>query len=348
VQSGVAAGLAWLFATKVFHDARPYFAPIAAVIVLGAAGGQRLRRALELAGGVALGVAVGDSLILLIGVGPLQIATVVTLAIIAIDLLGGGSVAAGQAAAAAVLVATLAPPTTGIYFTRLLDALIGAVTALVVMSLLLPFNPLTRVKRAAGRCLSLLAEALTVASRSIGKAEPGLADGALATLRARDRDREELRDALTIGQETATVAPLRWPSRAALARYADAAVYIDRATRSVRVIESRLSTLLRDGERAPNDLAVSLKVLARGVTSLNKELADGRDAAGSRSFTLEAVRAAASAYSAGLGLSGSVVVAQLDSAAVDLLCASGLRHRNASALVGQASAAARPAAGDGH
>ena len=53
-QCAIAAGTAWLVATSVFGHPRPFFAPIVAIVSLGTSYGQRLRRVVE----VALGVAV--------------------------------------------------------------------------------------------------------------------------------------------------------------------------------------------------------------------------------------------------------------------------------------------------
>ena len=159
IQAGVAAGLAWFVAADLLNHSGPFFAPISAVIVLGAAAGKRWRRAMEMVVGVALGIAVADLIVLAIGVGPVQIAVVVTLAILTSILLGGSNVFVGQAAASAVLVATFAPPSGGIYVNRFIDALIGGAVGLVVMAAI-PFNPLTRVQRDAGASLDLLANAL--------------------------------------------------------------------------------------------------------------------------------------------------------------------------------------------
>src|ERR1700743_3676843 len=63
-QAGLGAGIAWLVAQHVIGHPHPFFAPIAAVIVLNVSVGQRLRRAVELVFGVALGILVGDLLIL--------------------------------------------------------------------------------------------------------------------------------------------------------------------------------------------------------------------------------------------------------------------------------------------
>ena len=55
LHSAVSAALAWLIATEVVGHDQPFFAPIAAVITLGLTVGQRRRRAMELAIGVAVG-----------------------------------------------------------------------------------------------------------------------------------------------------------------------------------------------------------------------------------------------------------------------------------------------------
>src|SRR6185312_15361508 len=74
LQAGVAAGIAWVIATEVFGHKLPFFAPVAAIVTLGLTVAQRGRRAVELAVGVALGIAVGDLLVLAIGVGAAQLA----------------------------------------------------------------------------------------------------------------------------------------------------------------------------------------------------------------------------------------------------------------------------------
>jgi uncharacterized membrane protein YgaE (UPF0421/DUF939 family) len=333
VQSGVAAGLAWFLANDVLPHTRPFFAPVAAVIVLSAGVGLRWVRALELAFGVALGVVLGDAMILLIGVGPIQIAVVVTFAIIAIAAFGGTGVAVPQAAASAALVATLAPPTSGFFVERLFDAVLGGTIALVIM-ILLPFNPMTRVRRAGGQVLSVLADALTRGARSLDQGDPEVAEATLDLMREHEPDQQQLSDAVTAGRETAVVAPLRWGSRAALTQYANATPHLDRATRSVRVIQSSISAAVRDGEPSAHALSESLSVLAKSVMSLRHDLADGRDPVKARALVLDAVRTGAGAR--GLALPGQVLLSQVDSAATNLLCAAGLDGAEATTQVRRA------------
>ena len=148
LHTSVAAALAWLAATELLGHPRPFFAPVAAVITLGLTLGQRRRRAVEMAFGVALGILVADMLVFLIGTGTWQIGVVTALAMGAALLLGGGPLLVSQAATSAVLVTTIQVPEDGISLARFLDALVGGAIALAVATLVLPVDPAHVVRRA--------------------------------------------------------------------------------------------------------------------------------------------------------------------------------------------------------
>jgi uncharacterized membrane protein YgaE (UPF0421/DUF939 family) len=323
-QAGVAAGLSWLVAFDLLHHQRPFFAPIAAVIALNVSIGQRLRRVVELVVGVALGILVGDAIIYVIGTGAWQIGLGVGAAILVAVFLGGGAMVIGQAAASAVLVATLAPPSGGIYYTRFLDALIGGVIGILVMALLLPVNPLTVIRRAAGPALDVVATGLRECADALADPDRAEAQEALTRLRAGDAKVTAFRDALAGAQEAATLAPVYWRRRAPLDQYLDAAVHVDHALRNARVLARRTVTVLRDGEEVPPGLVDALRTMAGAIDSLREDLAAGREPQRCRELTLAAVRKAVDVYRAGLGFSGGVVVAQIRTMATDLLLASGL------------------------
>src|ERR671911_56982 len=63
VQTAVAAGVAWFLAVLILGNERPEFAPIAAVISLGLAVGQRGRRVGGLTPGGAFGGALAEPLV---------------------------------------------------------------------------------------------------------------------------------------------------------------------------------------------------------------------------------------------------------------------------------------------
>jgi uncharacterized membrane protein YgaE (UPF0421/DUF939 family) len=329
VQAGVAAGLAWWIAHDLVGHPAPFFAPVAAVIVLGVSVGQRLRRAIELVIGVALGIFVGDLLIYFIGTGGWQIAVGVVLAILTAVFVGGSATLIGQCASSAVLVATLAPPQRGIYYTRFVDALVGGAVGVLVMALLLPVNPLTTVQRAAAPALDLLTTELEGIADSLATGDAARARQVLERVRGSETLLARFRDALAAAAETASVAPVRWRSRAPLAQYVESSVHVDRAIRNARVLVRRSVAALDDAEPVPESLLTALRTLAGAVRALRRELAAGAEPRRTREAVLAAVGHAADAYREGLGFSGDVVVAQVRSIATDLLRATGLDERAA-------------------
>jgi uncharacterized membrane protein YgaE (UPF0421/DUF939 family) len=329
VQTSVAAAVSWVLASRVVGNPEPVFAPISAVITLGISTGQRYRRAIELVLGVALGIAVGDALIWFIGTGGWQIGVAVALAMVAAVAAGGTAAVVGQAAASAVLIATLTPPSEGIYFSRVVDALIGGAVALVVMAVLLPVNPLTVVSRVAKPALGVLIDGLCGAARGLREHDDGFAHDALVLLSEGEDKLDEFHEILPEGQEAATVAPLRWNARSALRHYLDAAEYIERSIRNARVLARRTVTLLRDNEQAPPELGESVAALAEAAKVIRRDLGRGHAPEEAADLLRDAVREARAAYRQGLGFSGNVVVAQIRAIATDLLGTTGLTHDEA-------------------
>ena len=90
LQTALATCLAWVLAVLLLGLDRPTFAPIAAVISLGLAVGERDRRAVELTLAVASGVAIADLLVSsVVGVGAARAGVVVVLAMSLAVLAGG-------------------------------------------------------------------------------------------------------------------------------------------------------------------------------------------------------------------------------------------------------------------
>jgi uncharacterized membrane protein YgaE (UPF0421/DUF939 family) len=333
VQAGIAGGLAWLVAHGLLHHSQPVFAPIAAVLVLDVALGQRLRRALELVLGVALGIGVGDTLIFAIGTGPWQVGLVVVLATLLAVFLGGSPAVIAQASTSAVLIATLQPPKSGILYTRFEDALIGGAIALVVMALLLPANPVATVARKAGPACTVLSDGLARTARALVERNAGAADGALTSMEGGQATLSEFRAVLPESAETARFAPLRWGARDTLSRYVQAAAHLERALGNARVLTRRAVTLIKDDEPVPDELERSVSTLAGAALEV-RALLTGRDTKQKvTELSARAVAEAGEAYRAGLGFSGTAVLAQIRALATDLLGSSGMPHVEADELV---------------
>lgn len=334
-QTSVAAGLAWVVADSATHSENPFFAPISAVVTLGTSTGKRYLRAVEMVLGVALGIGVGDALVFVIGTGGWQIAVLVAFAMAIAVVAKAQAMGVAQAASAAVLVASI-NPRGEIYFARVIDALVGGAVALVVMAIVLPVNPLAMVSRVARPALGVLIDGLADTARGLDRGDQKPAHDALIALSEGERKLDEFHEILPEGRETATLAPLRWRARAPLRRYVDSAEYIERAIRNARVLARRSVTLLRDGERAPPELARSVNGLAEAAKVVQRDLNRGQVPRDIHGRVTQAVRDATLAYHQRLGFSGTVVVAQIRAIATDLLGTTGLRHEQADREIRQA------------
>jgi uncharacterized membrane protein YgaE (UPF0421/DUF939 family) len=334
-QAGVAAALAWFIAHDLIGRPAPFFAPIAAVITLASSVGQRLRRTTELVIGVAIGIGLGDTLILLIGTGPLQIGLVVVGAILIATAVGGGPPLIVQSASSAVLVATLTS-STGLPWTRFLDALVGGAVGLAVMTILLPLNPLTVVRRAADPALTALADGLHEVAGALAEADADRVQHALAGLRAAEDEFAAFQAAMKAASENVAYAPARWRTRAPLAQYVDGADQLTYALRNVRVLIRRIGTAIGDDEPVPAVLPQSIALLGDAVDLLRQEWAKGVEPVATRERALRAAAESGRAYDEGVGFSGGVVVAQVRTTVTDLLRATGVDHAEAPRLVRKA------------
>src|SRR4051812_14208399 len=103
LQTGAAATIAWYLAGLITSDRNPIFASIAAIIAIGASHGEHRQRALQLVGGVVLGLTVADLIIPLIGPGAPQIGIMIVLAMGTAVVLGGSEMVISEAGVSAIL-----------------------------------------------------------------------------------------------------------------------------------------------------------------------------------------------------------------------------------------------------
>jgi hypothetical protein len=316
-QTALAAAIAWALASLVNDN--PFFAPISAVIALGLARGRRTLRAVELTLGVAVGIAVGDVIVLALGTGTLVVFLVVALAMAAALLLGAGTILVNQAA----ISATLTPPQDGISPSRFLDALIGGAVALLVGQVLFPRDPLRAMAATAAPVTEDLARALDATAEALRRGDEALADRALEIARAVDDDLAAFFDAVTTARETVPVLPGRRP-RERLPLYAEAALRMDYAVNNTRVLIRRAAATIRRHGAAPPALADAVALLAEAVRALGTQLTEPGGEMAVRRAALRAAAKATSLLREDPDLSSVVIVGQIRSTAIDLLRGSGL------------------------
>nr|WP_277351242.1 FUSC family protein [Micromonospora sp. HNM0581] len=332
VQAGVAAAVAWTLAHELLGHPSPVFAPSAAVGTIAAAIGRRARRTLELLVGVLAGLLVGDALIMVIGTGPWQIGTVVTLAILfALTMSRGGSVVT-QAGGTAVLIATLSPIQGGLEVPRVIDAVIGAISAVLVVAVL-PVNPVRIIQRAARPLFAALIEHLHDAADGMSRGDAAKVARARDGLFGLSSQLALLNDAVTGAQEAVAVSPARWHRRREFEHYQRGIRYLDLAVGGGQEMLRRAATAVHDDEPIPTGLAAAVDYFGDALALLQVEAESQQHSKRSEQLVLKAVDYAAEAYDEGVGFSGSVVVAQIRTVATDLLRSIGRDEEEAVAVV---------------
>jgi uncharacterized membrane protein YgaE (UPF0421/DUF939 family) len=323
----VAAGAAWTLAS-IIHS-QPFFAPVSAVISLGVARGRRTVRAIELTVGVAVGIAVADLIVHVLGGGTLVLMLVVALSMLAALLLGAGTILVNQAAISAILVVATLNPGQGASPSRLLDALIGGGIALLVGQVLFPRDPVRAMSKAARPVVSDLAVALAATAEALRDGDEERARRGLEIARDTDDDLADFYDAVALARETFVLRRPGRRTRERLPLYAEAAQQMDYAVRNTRVLGRRVLNAIRRGYRAPSDLADAIALLGDAVMALGHQLEDPQAGATTRRLALEAAVKATSVLEQDPGLSMNVIIGQIRSTAIDLLRGSGLSGEEA-------------------
>ncbi len=339
-QTAVAASLAWFLASVVLGHERPFFAAIAAVISLGVVVGQEGRRVLELVFGVACGLAVADVVVRLIGTGTVQIGVVIALAMAVAWLFGGGPMLVSEAGVTALFTVMLDPTTSGWSPDRFVDALLGAGVALGVRAVF-PSDPREIVERAARPIFADLDAALKETAEALRVGDLGMAEHALQKARETDARVAGLKEALGAGYDTAKLSPPRRRALGQLGFYATAADQLDLAVRNTRVLARAAVSMVREGEAVPEKLSGTILDLAHAVETLSDYIDRPDHPVDTRRFAIEAAEGATAVLRKHNNLQTSMLVGQVQSTAVDLLCASGMTPDESRQALREASHRAR-------
>jgi uncharacterized membrane protein YgaE (UPF0421/DUF939 family) len=340
VQTASAAALAWLLARSVLGHPSPVFAPIAAIVSLGATRGQRARRAIELMLGVALGITAGDLLISVVGVGVWQLGIIVALAMAAAVSLGSGLLLLSEAGVSATLVATLQQTTRGFPPARLLDVLVGGAVALVFSQLLFPIHPIKLVRDAAEAVVRELADTLRAIADALERGDLAQAEEVLERTRQISTVWGRFEQAVDMGGEAARFAPARRRQRGPFAVYRDIGRPLDLVVSDVAVLARASVRALRVGDDLPSELPEALRDLGQAADALADRVGSTEEHPEVSSPALRAVVAATRGVARAPNTSVSVLVAYTQATASDLLRALGLDQDPARERVGEAARAA--------
>ena len=318
LQTAAAAVVAWYLAIALLPAPRPLFAPIAAVIALGATVGHQGRRTFELVGGVVLGIAVADLLVAAIGTGPWQGGVIIVLAMGTAVVLGGRELLVAEAAVSAILIATL-PGGGGFPPDRFFEAIIGGGVALAVGVLLFPPDPALLVARALNGLFADLGRALGDVARALETGDPALAERAQESAGTLDDDLVRVRQELLAVRETARFAPPRRGARGQLGRFERTLPHLDFAARDARVLTRNALRFLRSGAAAPPAVREAVAMLPEAVWALAASFDDDRRAAEARRLAIAAAGRVTELADGARDLRLAELVVQVRSVAVDLV-----------------------------
>ena len=320
----IATAGSYFLATHVLDHQQAFFAPIAAIIVLMAGAGLRGRILFELVLGVAIGVLMGELLVLGIGRGAWQMALIVVLTVVVATLLGLKGLALTQAATSSVLLAAIIPVAGAgnPAITRFLDALVGGVVGLAAI-LLIPRNPVRDIDREVQRILTRLAEILGRVAQALRTVDANLADQQLAAARDMQPQVDVMTATAANVREIARMSPVRWSQREHVQTYVATVRDLDNAVRDTRVLARKTSTLLRFREPVPPDMERAIDGLAKAFTIFADDLSEQDDFEEARTVLVESAQLATNALTETMTINSATIAAQVRSLAADLLYASG-------------------------
>ena len=326
LQIGVSVFVAWLVATEVLGHVNPFFAPVTAILCLGLTYGQRLRRIVEVTVGVAIGILVGDLIVVWLGSGALQMALVVVLAMGIAVVVSSGHLLVIQAGVQSVfIVAFVADQSASV--SRWLDAVVGGVVALLVGAIA-PTSPVRRPRVLAARTAREIATTLREVVHALHRRDRALATDALDDARALEDQLAELRVAASEGAAVVRQSPL-------LRRHAPAAragsalvVPLDRCVRNLRVLARRAVVALVRDEEVPEEYIALVAALADAAGDLARVLDEHATPSAARAV-LDRVAELSAHVAPDAGLSAEMLRGQVRSMVVDLLVVAGLEEDEA-------------------
>jgi uncharacterized membrane protein YgaE (UPF0421/DUF939 family) len=330
VQCAVTAGLAWLIASLLLGHEVPYFAAAAAILVLGVAYGQRLRRGVDVAIGVTLGVALGDLWLVLFGAGVWQVVLVCAIAMSLATLVGAGPLITTQAGANSIAVLVMAPsPIYG--FERWLDAVIGSTLALLVATVA-PSGPLRKPGEVAAKVVAGMAETLEGAADALAANDEHAASAVLDQVQATEKALATFDVVAAEGLEVVRHSPFRRRQLGLAIALSDLHEPLDHASRNLRVLVRRCVVAVWRGDQVPKAYQDLIRRLAEASRLIAKELAEHRLPTAARDQLREVAETSAH-LALTESMSAVVILAQTRSIVADMMQLTGIEYGDARELI---------------
>lgn len=330
IQITVAVVIAYSITHWLLGHQYPMLAVTVTITSLGLTRDARPRRVAESLIGIAVGVAVSESIALLVGRGVWQLA-VVLLVVFIVGRFVSPNPQFAVASAIPSAIVMLLPAGDG-SFERTLDAVIAGVVALLVTALI-PRDPGRTAARDRQAIFAVITESTEAIARSLRDADEAAGELALSRLRRAAPLFDAWKQSLDTAIAVARISPFLRGRLPELRRNARAVDAVDFATRHLRMIARRCTYLVRDGIPRPG-LADALETVATGVRTLGEELRDPQAAGASRSVLTDLARRLDPAtLMPDAGLADASALLLLRPLVVDLLVGTGMPHDEARDLL---------------
>ncbi len=262
LQSGVAAGLAWWLGSLLLGVDNPAYAPIAAVVVIGAGWDRRIGRVTSMLFGMGIAIVLSEVGVRALGAGPWQMALVTCLAVVVARVLSDDLLVVSYAGLNAAVLVSLGGE--GWIPSRAIEAVVGAATAYGLVYLVFPPRPAAYIESAVGEQVGIAAEVMHQVAESL-RAER---DAAEPISRSEDLDGkvDALRATFDFSSEVSRLSP--WRRRESVDRMAARTRQLRGVLRQVTVLV-RLAARLAADRRVPEEhLASAIELEADAVTAL--------------------------------------------------------------------------------
>jgi uncharacterized membrane protein YgaE (UPF0421/DUF939 family) len=329
-QCSVTAGLAWLIASLLLGHEVPYFAAAAAILVLGMTYGQRLRRGVDVAIGVTLGVALGDLWFVLFGAGVWQVVLVCGIAMSLATLVGASPVITTQAGANSIAVLVMAPsPIYGVE--RWTDAVIGSTLALLVATVA-PSGPLRKPGEVAAKVVAGMADTLEAAAAALAAMDEHGASTVLDRVQGTEKDLATFDAAAAEGLEVVRYSPFRRRQLGLAIALSGLHQPLDGAVRNLRVLVRRCVVAIWRGEEVPVAYQDLVRRLAEACRFIASEFSEHRLPTTAKDQLLE-IAETSSHLQLTHSISAVVILAQIRSMVTDLMELTGMEYVDARELI---------------
>jgi uncharacterized membrane protein YgaE (UPF0421/DUF939 family) len=329
-QCAVTAGLAWLIASLLLGHEVPYFAAAAAILVLGLTYGQRIRRGVDVAIGVTLGVALGDLWFVLFGAGVWQVVLVCAIAMSLATLVGASPAITTQAGANSIAVLVMAPsPIYGAE--RWTDAVIGSTLALL-MATVAPSGPLRRPGEVAAKVVAGMADTLEAAADALAAKDEHAASTVLDHVQATEKDLATFDVAAAEGLDVVRYSPFHRRQLGLATALSSFHQPLDSAVRNLRILVRRCAVAIWRGDEVPVAYQEVVRRLAEAGRFIAHEFSEHRLPTAARD-RLREIAEATSHLQLTHSISAVVILAQTRSMVTDLMELTGMEYVEARELI---------------